>query len=172
MIGWQIARTSSSATALRTTSGPMPAGSPMVIPMRGLARRAKPAGGGVFIDRIVVGFTFGRYAILRRWVHTSQGLRFNCMRRDGRDKRELVLHPRNLRHALVGLVDVLNVALKHQEIGRRFAIDLQCTPIVPLNCSLNLFTILQHQNHLSVSINLLLVVINLSVSFVWWWLPF
>ena len=30
-----VAWTSSSATALRTTSGPMPAGSPMVMPMRG-----------------------------------------------------------------------------------------------------------------------------------------
>src|SRR5215471_5284637 len=62
-MGWQIPRTSSSATALRTTSGPIPAGSPMVIPMRGLGRRAKPAGVGLFIDRIVVGFTFGRYAL-------------------------------------------------------------------------------------------------------------
>src|SRR6476619_7047693 len=34
--GTHVDRTSSSATALRTTSGPMPAGSPMVIPMRGL----------------------------------------------------------------------------------------------------------------------------------------
>src|SRR5262245_44689301 len=35
IIGSQAARTSSSATALRVTSGPTPAGSPIVTPMRG-----------------------------------------------------------------------------------------------------------------------------------------
>src|SRR5204863_8981078 len=35
MTGWQIEVTSGSATALRTTSGPMPAGSPIVMPTRG-----------------------------------------------------------------------------------------------------------------------------------------
>src|ERR1051325_1105352 len=71
----------------------------------------------------------------------------------------------SLLNALVSFVHVLDVSLKQQEIGSVFAVDLQGAAVVPLNRSLNLFAVLQHDYHQGVRIDLLLVIEELGVGF-------
>src|SRR6185295_12917112 len=60
--------------------------------------------------------------------------------------------------SFVSLEHILDVALENQKIWRILAVDLQRAAIVPLNCSLNLLAIKEHNDHQSVSVNLLFIV--------------
>src|SRR5438046_9649936 len=64
-----------------------------------------------------------------------------------------------LRAPLFGFVNVFDVALENQKVRLRSTIDLQRTSIVPLNCSFDLFAIIQDQHHRSVSVDLLVVIV-------------
>ena len=72
-------------------------------------------------------------------------------------------------NALVGLVDILDVPFEHQQVRRTLAIDLQRTTIIPLDRAFDLFTIKQNDDHGSVSIDLFLVVEDLSIGFTGRW---
>src|SRR2546421_7479913 len=68
-----------------------------------------------------------------------------------------------LRAPLFGFVNVFDVALENQKVRRRSTIDLQRPSIVPLNCSFDLFAIIQDQHHRSVSVDLLFVIVDFGM---------
>src|SRR5215467_1817848 len=96
--GMQARLISSSATALRTTSGPIPAGSPIVMPMRGKTRLGRGPGLVELWSECRIAGGDGRCCPGRRfqWARLNNFLRAGCF------------------NALVGLVDVLDVPFEHQ----------------------------------------------------------
>src|SRR2546423_14506810 len=108
--GTQTRLTSASATALRTTSGPIPAGSPIVMPTRGRAR----ANSAESCSRVSI------KQIRRRPLNDPRAepldLRFSGL-------RQVVFKARHLRRAFDGFVNIFDVALEDEQIGRRSAID-------------------------------------------------
>ena len=74
-------------------------------------------------------------------------------------------------NALVSLVHVFDVPLEKKEVGRRLAVDLQCTTIIPLDRSFNFLAVKQDNNHRRVRIDLLLVVKELGVCLHRWRRP-
>src|SRR5689334_23781082 len=154
--GMQARLTSSSATALSTTSGPIPAGSPMVMPMRGKTRLGRGPGLlGLSSECRIAG---GDGVVVQG--RKNQRARLNNFSGAG------------ILNTLVGLVDVFDVPLQHQEIRSAFAIDLQRATIVPLDRAFDLFTIEQNDHHESVSIDLFLVIEDLGIGFTGRWNSF
>src|SRR5438093_8029088 len=99
MTGKQVWRTPASATAFKIISGPMPAGSPIVIPIRGLSGLPGARVTGSIIARC------GRAAPLaallyRRFLNTLVAVDFAVT----------VL-------GIFNLVQVLNVVFQHQQVG-------------------------------------------------------
>ena len=66
-------------------------------------------------------------------------------------------------NSFFNFVDVFDVALENQKIRSRTAINLERAAIVPFDCSFNLFTVLQDQNHRRVRVDLFLVIVNLGM---------
>src|ERR1051325_8415801 len=100
--GWQTAVTSSSATAFRTTSGPIPEGSPIVMPTRGNAAT----------DSADSGFRVSIKKVRRRVLNyrrAIQKLRFAGL-------RQSVFDARRLWHALICFENVFDVTLQHEEV--------------------------------------------------------
>src|SRR6266404_9279617 len=77
------------------------------------------------------------------------------------DLRHVTLHAS--RHSFLSLVNVFYVALENQKIRSSTAINLQRAAIVPLDCSLNLFTVLQDEDHRRVGVDLLFVIVDLGM---------
>ncbi len=73
-----------------------------------------------------------------------------------------------LRASLFGFVNVFDVALENQKVRRRPTIDLQRTSIVPLNCSFDLFAIIQDKYHRSMSVDLLFVIVDFGMRLRRW----
>src|SRR5690242_3776931 len=74
--------------------------------------------------------------------------------------------------ALLSFVHVLDITFENQEIWSRPAINLQGASIVPLDRSFDLFAVLQDNYHRGVRVDLFLVIVNLGVCLVGWWLAF
>jgi hypothetical protein len=122
--GTQTRLTSSSATAFRTTSGPMPAGSPIVMPMRGKTRLGRGPG------------------LVELWSECRMARGDALLsRRRTQGEAALIFLSAGAFNSLVGLEHVLDVPFKDQKIRRTLTIDLQRSAIVPLDCAFNLFTI-------------------------------
>ena len=67
----------------------------------------------------------------------------------------------------VFLVHVLNAGLIDQQIRLTIAVHLQAILVVPLDDAVNLFIVLQHQDHRRLGLHLLLVVEILGVGLLW-----
>src|ERR1051326_1396440 len=80
-----------------------------------------------------------------------------------RNRRYVLFDTRWLRSTLFGFVDVFDVAFENQEVWRRSTIDLQCAAIIPLNRSFNLFSVFEHQDHWSMSIDLFFIIVDFGV---------
>ena len=122
--GTQTRLISSSATAFRTTSGPIPEGSPMVMPMRGNTRLGRGPG------------------LVELWSECRIA-RGDALLSRARTQGEAALLSLGVGflNTLVGLVDVLDVPFENQQIWCTLAVDLQCAAIIPLDCAFNLFTV-------------------------------
>src|SRR5712692_1763057 len=118
MTGEQAVRTSTSATAFRTISGPMPAGSPIVIPTRGLSRldarvtRASLRGEG-------------------SGVTPADGLFFHRFRRF----LQRLLAFDTAIPAIFALVLILDVVFQQQQVGTLIAVQLDAASVIPLDAS-------------------------------------
>src|SRR4029079_19388895 len=109
--GMQRRRSSSSATAFKTTSGPIPAGSPIVIATRGRDRPRR----GPEKDELL-----GNCLISRDDGADQAGAK------QGREsKGYLSLLFLGVLLAFVSLIHVFDVSLKQKEVGLRLPIDLQ-----------------------------------------------
>lgn len=65
---------------------------------------------------------------------------------------------------ILGFEHVLDVSLEEQKVGCLKAIYLQRAAVIPLDCALDFFAILQYDNHRRVRIDLLLVVEKFGVG--------
>src|SRR5438270_6610718 len=156
MTGAHALSTSRSATALRTTSGPMPAGSPIVMPTRG--RRPTPARSADCGEALLI-------ARSRNRVRPDEGTPAAPL---GRGRRAALWGASVARLlaaavAVFGLEHVLDVVLEKHDVGRALAVDLQGAAVVPLDGALDLLAVHEHDDHLGVRVHLLLVVENLRV---------
>ena len=123
IIGVQDARTSSWVTALRTISGPIPAGSPIVIPTSGLSMLL-----GARVTRVKCG-------------EERKERGYSCARLFFRSVLDLVLAVA-VAFGVFGFVHILDVVLQHEQIGPFCSVKFDTATIIPFDTSSELFAIL------------------------------
>lgn len=122
--GKQVEQTELSATAFSTISGPMPAGSPSVIPTRGLSGLP-----GTRVTKVHCGegdesgVTLIAGLFFRRFLHVILA-------------RVVAIF------GIFGLIHVLDVVLQHEQVRPFGAMQLNATTVIPLDAPSELFAIL------------------------------